>query len=1127
MRTRWKLLPIVSILLILTSGGAAAQDEEPPGRIILWSSQGPVAVERAAGISAADLRTPDNAENLLQELLQGPTAQEQRQGLQTAIPQGTVLLDVTDQMEGTLIVRLDVPSQALQNLDHESFEIMAGQIGDTLMSLDWHDLHIQVKDPESGIFIALADYLPAVAAPVKPSTPLEIDTPASPTASGQPPASGQAQPNGALSDKTIYVSAGHGWQWVYSYGAGTERWKTQRPPYPDSPSYHGPIIEDHNNAEAVNQYLLQYLWNAGAMVWTARERDMNSHEVILDDTSGQFVDTGWTRGSGGYGGHCHNTETAIGSPTATASWGTLLPADGRYAVYVWYSSGPDRPQDARYTIHHAGGETTVVVDQRFHGFTWHYVGTYGFLAGEEARITLTNLSSTGGKTLIADAVRFGGGTFDDLTDIETGANVPPHKPWWEVASFYYTQRMGMDAAYGDVTARPIYARWEHANTGDDAVYISWHTNGATGYQSQYSGTETYAHNGEGLPRTAGSLRLRDAIHDEVVHDIRTGWDASWTNRGTKQRNLGELRLLWDSDPSARMPGALIEIGFHDHPEDTNALKEPVFNMLVARAIYQGIVKYFDPDAPLLPEPPTHLAVENTGAGSVRVSWQPPPTDGQGLRGDAATGHRVYTSTNGVGWSDGILVSSGNETVLAGPPTGQLLFVRVTAKNAGGESFPTETLAARIGDEAKVLLVNGFDRLNQTMVVQENDPVEGPNARMLLNRMNSYDYVIQHGEAIVSQGMAFIPAFDSASNEAIQDGSIDLNNYTIIDWILGEESYQDETLSDLEQALLERHLDSGGALFISGSEIAWDLDNLGDPQDHEFYNRYLHANYAGDDAATYEVSAVSGSPFAGLGSFRFDAAGMYDPDYPDQLSPSHGSSEGLRYTGGGGGIAALHFADGCERVITFGFPFETIEPNARSSVMGRVLGFLDECIHTPPPQLRAEAWLPVILRDSGTPSGACTDVIVNGGFELDQGWDRHNATYSSTRARSGNRSARVGVLPGESGSGYSSIRQEVQLASGESAVLRLWVSSAGSPDASDYHYVIIYDEAMSMAVRDTWSSSSSNWTQRDYDLTNHCGEALIIYVGSYNDGTEGSPRAGSPGTGTAALYVDDVELESCP
>jgi hypothetical protein len=162
----------------------------------------------------------------------------------------------------------------------------------------------------------------------------------------------------------------------------------------------------------------------------------------------------------------------------------------------------------------------------------------------------------------------------------------------------------------------------------------------------------------------------------------------------------------------------------------------------------------------------------------------------------------------------------------------------------------------------------------------------------------------------------------------------------VDWILGEESTTDQTLDSIERSLLRSFLAGDGALFISGSEIGYHLDHLG--ADRAFYNSMLHASYRGDDAGTYNVSGVSG-PFAAL-SFSFDAPGMYDADYPDQLYPTSGSGEALRYQGGQGGAAAVYYASGCERVVTFGFPFETIQPSQRHAVMSAVLSFLGECLN---------------------------------------------------------------------------------------------------------------------------------------------------------------------------------------
>ncbi len=931
--TRVLSLSILLALLAGVAGPARAQEGSPPS-ICFWSVDGPVLVARPTVRMAASGPEP---RELLTALLSGPTAQERARGVWSVLPADAALAGVTVQPDRTVVVRFDLPFAWLRTLDHGSFERVVDQVGYTLQPLDWRDLHIQVWDPIAGEFVPLASFLPPIPSPHKSPGGREGMEPA-PAYVGQPPAPGQGQPQGSLSGRTVYVSAGHGWEWENG------GWRVQRIPYP-SPPYVGPIIEDFNNAEAVNQYLLQYLWNAGALVFPVRERDMNGVALVVDNDDpapGGYIESGaWTTTAGdGYASTSYRwTDTVAGSATATAVWTTTIPADGEYAVYVWFKFGADRAPDAHYTIHHAGGDTTVIIDQRVHGDTWRYLGSYGFLGGEEARVELSNESAVAGQVVVADAVRIGGGTFDSLEGIGTIASYPPNEPWWEVAAFYYTQRMGMDQPDNDVVARPVYARWEHWGSGEDAVYVAWHTNGVSGYQEDYSGTETYAHNGEWLPRTEGSLSLRHAVHSEVVRDIRAGWDPAWIDRGEKLKNLGELRLLWDDDPAMRMPGALIEIAFHDNPDDTDQLKEPSFELLVARAIYQGIVHYFEErdgvDLDLLPEPPTHLAVRNVGAGMVRVSWHPSPTDTIGLVGDAATGYRVYTSSNGIGWSNGVPVTGTTAYTITGLAPEQLLFVRVTATNDGGESFPTETLAARVGNVAGILLVSGFDRLNSTMLIPDvYDPTGQSHMRMLLRQMNSYDYTIQHGEVISY-------AFDSSSNEAVRDGLVSLGDYGLVDWILGEESAPDETLDATERSLVQAFLEDGGALFISGAEVGWHLDHLA--ADPAFYHGSLRASYVGDDAGTYQVAPASGSIFAGLSAFRFDAPGMYDADYPDVIAPASGSTAALAYQGGTGGTAGVQYANGCERLVYLGFPFETVWPARRPAVMGRVLDYLDECL----------------------------------------------------------------------------------------------------------------------------------------------------------------------------------------
>jgi N-acetylmuramoyl-L-alanine amidase len=953
---------------------AAVADETmaPIGPVCFYQNGYPTCVERSdLNISVTpDVMLPEVS---LTVLLAGPTPEERDRGIETALPPGTQLISVLAD-DVSITVRLAFPDGFL-DLNHRpptadgrpltafsalTSEAIIDQVFRTLFPLGYRDIQVEAQDPSVlGDFRPLSAYLPPVTVPSK-EKPASASAPGADGSllasrrAGQPPVDVTGRPLGALSGKTIYVSAGHGWQWNGS------NWRTQRPPYPDATTgYSGPIIEDHNNAEVVNQYLLRYLWNAGADVWTARERDLNLFEQIIDNDAAGFRASGaWeTVGTSGYLTRYLKTTTEL-MATAAVTWTTNpQPADGVYGLYVWYVPGPDRTPSAHYTVYHAGEATELTIDQRHHGYTWRYVGRFPVRAGERLTVSLDNRSTTPGQVVVADAVRLGGGQFDDTDlainggSVDTSAPYAPDKPWWEVAAFYQVQRQGVDpddfAYFNDVVARPFWARWEHANTGDDALYVSWHTNGFNGHNTTVWGTVSFIQirNQDTQPVT-GSAELRHAIHSELINDIRAGWDPAWRDLGAASRDLGELRELWDDNASNAIPGVLLEIAYHDHVSDTNALKDPRFALLSARAVYQGIVKYFAArdgiDLALLPEPPTHLIVRNAGTGQVTVSWRPSFTDGVGLVGDTAESYRVYTSHDGLGWDDGRPVIE-TQTTLTGLQENELIFVRVTAVNVGGESFPTPVLAARASPDGsgRVLVVDGFDRIDRHGLIVEDDPTEGLNARLFPDQINSYDYVIRHGQHIS------LP-FDSAVNEAVADGDLDLLNYQVVDWILGEESTVDHTFTPIEQAAVATFLSSGRGLFVSGAEIGWDLVERGNDTDADFYRTYLGADMAGDDADTYLVTPTADGIFAGLGPIAF--RDNYDADYADRLAPRNGSVAALEYLGGAGGTAAIQYdAGNCRRVVYLGFPFETIASTDQAAVMERVLGYLRAggCLTLPP------------------------------------------------------------------------------------------------------------------------------------------------------------------------------------
>ncbi len=849
---------------------------------------------------------------------QTPDPAEEAARLLSALPWPVVSATVE---EGTLSVCLDVPREALTEGEGMGAEAIEDAVAHILTPVDWQTLHVLGRD-EEGECRPLSDLL---GSGMPPLSPLNAATVAEKITPVLPPSEFPR----SLAGKVVFVSAGHGWEW------NGYAWKTQRPPYQE-------IVEDHNNAEAVDQYLIPYLERAGAIVIPVREQDWNENRVIVDDTDVGFSAPGWTESANfGYGTHYRFAPVATGEATLTAQWQLNVPADGRYALYAWVPASSNRAPDAHYLIHHAGGTSEIQLDQRLEPSTWRYLGTFPFYAGT-ATVELSNLSNEAGTYVVADALRLGGGLFNDLAGIETTASSPPYRPWWESCTFYYSQWMGLDPDdwayqnwddFNDVVARPMYARWRYSGIDAEAVYISWHTNG---WDGSVRGTESYIHDGSTYPVTPGSAELQDAVHSELIHDIRTGWDPTWVDRGKKARNLGEVRLLWDADPANRIPGVLIEIAYHDNPDDAAALKEPLFNQLAARAIYQGIVHYFEEkdgvDLAELPEPPTHLHAQNLGDGSVRIAWQPSPTDAVGLVGDPATAYRLYLSEDGFGWGEPITVQ-GTSITLSNLPQGTTRYFYVTAINDGGESFPSEVLGFRVGDPS-LLIINGFDKLNRYALIPENDPVEGYNLRMWVNRMNRRDYVVLHGQALPPD-----IAWDSASNEAVRDGLLPLSDYSIVDWLLGEESSQvDGALDATERSRLNDYLANGGTLLLSGSEWAWWLNSVAP----DFLHETLHAAYVADDANTYTAQGRPGSPLAGTGAINFDAPDEYDANYPDVLMPYGGSTTAMEYVGGTGGTAALSYDDGSRCLLLFGFPLEVVRPSQLPTLMGEAINRLRAC-----------------------------------------------------------------------------------------------------------------------------------------------------------------------------------------
>ena len=77
-------------------------------------------------------------------------------------------------------------------------------------------------------------------------------------------------------------------------------------------------------------------------------------------------------------------------------------ADGGYKVYAKWPASSQHATDVPYSVTHAGGTSTVTVNQRVNGGKWNLLGTYTFNSGTNYKVELSDAVAAG--KVAADAI---------------------------------------------------------------------------------------------------------------------------------------------------------------------------------------------------------------------------------------------------------------------------------------------------------------------------------------------------------------------------------------------------------------------------------------------------------------------------------------------------------------------------------------------------------------------------------------------------------------------------------------------------------------------------------------------------------------------------------------------------
>lgn len=840
------------------------------------------------------------------------------------------------------------------------------------------------------------------------------------------------QPTAGLHERYIALWPSHGWY----YEPELDRWEWQRARLFQT-------VEDLIPLSFTHPYLVPMLERAGATVFVPRERDLQTHEVIVDNDGSVvddkmydagYVERGAWRGDGGPGFAIgkrpytegvnpfrlgtHRIATTSDDSTAGIRWTPDIPEAGDYAVRVAYSMGTDRAEDAAYTVHHAGGSSRFQVNQQIGGGTWIYLGTFRFEAGrhpDSGSVVLTNESAAPGRTVSADAVRFGGGTGVVARGGETSG-----RPRWVEAARYQMQTDGMpDSLVYSLSAGANDYTDDYRGRGEWVNYlrgapfgpnrnreaqglgipidasIAFHTDAGISRSDTTVGTlliystdgaDTTAVFPDGVSRLA-NRDFADLLQTQLVEDLGALYDPVWRRRS-----------LWDRDYSEavrpNVPAVLLELLSQQNFLDMKFGLDPRFRFDVSRSIYKATLRFLAVhrgiEYVVQPLPVSHFQALLTGTSGVALRWQPTADPLEPTAEPEA--YVVYTRRERGGWDNGQLVEDSWVTLRQEP--GVIYSYRVAAVNAGGESAPSESLAAlHLSDGGgPVLVVNGFDRVAPPAVIETDSLAgfahwwdEGVPDRYDLNRVgaqfnfdryaawadddapgwgashadlettvipgNTFDFPVVHGASLRAAGYAFA----STSAAALSAGNVDTTPYAALDLILGEQKTtpwpkavrppQFEALPTGLRAALAGFCERGGGLFVSGSYVGTDVFEgaAEDAPGPAFARSVLGYRWRTNHAAT-TGGLVSTSSALWPEATRLTFVSDFDPsiyaaEAPDAIeSADSAGATVLRYAENNLS-AAVASRGTCPRVV-FGFPFETIQTQSdRDAAMDGVMRFL--------------------------------------------------------------------------------------------------------------------------------------------------------------------------------------------
>ena len=566
-------------------------------------------------------------------------------------------------------------------------------------------------------------------------------------------------PVDGLLNHSVALWPSHGWY----YNNDGKHWSWQRPRLFQT-------VEDLLPLSFTLNYLIPMLENAGANVFTPRERDIQVNEIIVDnDRPGSSAyyneisysdsnawstppDTAFAIGKPPYRNNItpfklgtHRIVSTDSQETAHVEWIPEIPEAGLYSVQITYNACDSSTTDALYSVYYDGGRTDFKINQQIGGGTWIYLGKFQFKAGvhpTSGKVVLSNKSRKPGQVLSADAVKFGGG----MGNIARDGHIS-RRPRYLEAARYYLQYAGIhDTLVYNLQADTLDYTDDYQSRGEWVNYLrgapygpnrdrmtaglgipvdvslAFHTDaGITSDNSVVGTLSIYSYEDidsnlvfpDGMSRLA-NRDLADIMQTQLVDDIRFNYDPNWQRRALMNAGYSEAYR-------PNIPAVLVELLSHQNFTDMQFANDPRFKFDAGRAMYKAILKFiavqYNREYVVQPLPVTHFQTQLFDTASIRLLWKPvlDPLESTAV----PQGYIVYTRKGNNAFNNGLLVSR-TELPINNIEPGVIYSFKVTAINSGGESFPSEVLSIcrQPGDSLPpILIVNGFDRISAPVIVE--------------------------------------------------------------------------------------------------------------------------------------------------------------------------------------------------------------------------------------------------------------------------------------------------------------------------------------------------------------------------------------------------------------------------